>query len=154
MVADVVAEFDTPASDLRSIVVRQRRKARVHADPRQVAIIMRNLISNAVKYSPDGGAVTVSVRVRTRDVDIAVTDRGIGIDEQGLTRLFQPFARLGRSRTSRIEGIGIGLYLCRELARLQGGDVLVASEPGVGSTFTLRLPVADDSSAQAATTPA
>ncbi len=108
---------------------------------------MRNLISNALKYSPDGVEVAVAVHVHARDVGIDVVDHGIGIEVGSLERLFQPFVRLGRSRTSAIDGIGIGLYLCRELARLQGGDITVASEFGAGSTFTLRLPLATHTTA-------
>jgi signal transduction histidine kinase len=145
-VRDVVTEVESSVeTDHRPIAVVANRPACVHADRRQVAIIMRNLISNALKYSPDGGEVTAALRIHARDVGVDVIDHGIGIDEQGLERLFQPFARLGRSRASGIEGIGIGLYLCRELARMQGGDITVVSEFGEGSTFTLRLPLAADS---------
>ncbi|MGA7989597.1 MAG: GAF domain-containing sensor histidine kinase [Candidatus Dormiibacterota bacterium] len=144
-VRDIVTEFDSSEeAQQRPIVVAGNPSVHVHADRRQVSIIIRNLISNALKYSPDGGEVTVAVQIDNRDVSVEVIDHGIGIDEQGLEGLFQPFARLGRSRTSGIEGIGIGLYLCRELARLQGGDITVRSEFGAGSAFTLLLPLAPE----------
>jgi signal transduction histidine kinase len=139
VVRDVVKDFAALTPEPRPISIDDD-EVRVHADRRQVAIIVSNLISNALKYSPQDGAVTVSVRATSGYAGIDVIDQGIGIDAQGISRLFQPFGRLGRSRSSRIEGIGIGLYLCRQLARLQGGDIVVESELGMGSTFTLRLP--------------
>lgn len=113
----------------------------VHADPTRLDTIIANLLDNAVKYSPAGGTVRVSV---TRAGDLArvmVTDRGLGIAEKDLARLFTRFGRLVTPENSHIPGTGLGLYLSRQLARMHGGDISVASRPGAGSSFTLTLPL-------------
>jgi len=110
-------------------------------DAARVLTVIRNLLDNAVKYSPAGGEVRCAVR---RDGDvlcIAVHDHGIGVDEAGKERLFTRFGRVGNATEQGIPGTGLGLYLSRELARRQGGDIEVESRLGAGSTFTLRLPL-------------
>lgn len=117
----------------------------VLGDATRVKQILTNLLSNAVKYNREAGEVRVSTR-RTEDRDgtpmleLDVCDTGLGIEPQLLTQLFQPFNRLGRERGAT-EGTGIGLVIAKLLAERQGGSLKVRSEPGVGSTFTLRLPL-------------
>ena len=101
-----------------------------------------NLLDNALKYSPAGGAVSVRVSSEARSAVLRVKDRGIGIAAEDIPRLFTRFGRLVTSENSHIPGTGLGLYLSREIARMHGGDVTVKSEPGAGSEFTLTLPVA------------
>jgi signal transduction histidine kinase len=124
----------------RTISVESAGRVRLRADPEQVRTILGNLASNAVKYSPDGGEVTVTVREEPGWVVVDVTDHGVGIAEDDLPKLFQPFGRLPGAVAAGIHGTGLGLYLSRALAQAQGGDIEVTSRPGVGSTFTLRLP--------------
>jgi signal transduction histidine kinase len=124
----------------RLVTVMSQAPVRVRADPEQVETILGNLISNALKYSPDGGEVTVSVREEPRWIAVDVTDHGAGIAEEDLSKLFQPFGRLQSAIAAGIHGTGLGLHLSRGLAQAQGGDIGVASRPGEGSTFTLRLP--------------
>lgn len=102
--------------------------------------VLTNLVSNAVKYSPDGGKVCVSVRADGGEVEVAVQDHGLGIpaDEQG--DLFQPFGRSESVRLS-INGVGLGLYLTRQIVEQHGGTIGMRSTSGRGSTFTVRLPV-------------
>jgi len=114
----------------------------VEGDPEKVDTIIGNLVTNAIKYSPRGGDIRCTIKVDERSAHLAVSDTGIGIGESDLPRLFQRFGRLERPETGSIEGTGLGLFLSRELARLQGGDITVASEVGRGSTFTLSLPLA------------
>jgi signal transduction histidine kinase len=116
--------------------------ARINADRERLGTILVNLIDNAVKYSPDGGEVRCSVATKDDRVLIAVQDFGVGIAPEELPRLFTKFSRLSNDRTAHVTGTGLGLYLCRELARQQGGDITVDSSPGRGSTFTLSLPQA------------
>jgi PAS domain S-box-containing protein len=99
-----------------------------------------NLVSNAIKYSPDDEPVDVSIDVAGQTVLIAVTDRGPGIAVDAQERIFERFERLEETRKQT--GTGLGLYITRRLARAMGGDVTVSSVPGAGSTFLLRLPAA------------
>jgi signal transduction histidine kinase len=110
------------------------------ADAEKVETILTNLLSNALKYSPRGGEVRVTARSLDQQVIVAVHDQGIGIAAEHQTRLFERFGRIEGPETSNIEGTGLGLFLSRELARLQGGNIAVASEEGRGSVFTLTLP--------------
>ncbi len=118
--------------------------AAVLADATRVKQILTNLLSNAVKYNHDGGRIHVASRVREPDaVEIAVTDTGIGMSEQQLNALFQPFNRLGRER-SNLQGTGIGLVISQRLAELMGGALRARSSEGEGSSFILALPLVID----------
>ncbi|WP_428420175.1 CHASE domain-containing protein [Methylibium sp.] len=117
----------------------------VIGDATRLKQILTNLLSNAVKYNRDAGEVRVSTRRiqgadGTPQLELDVCDTGLGIEPQQLAQLFQPFNRLGRERGTT-EGTGIGLVIAKLLAERQGGSLQVRSEPGVGSTFTLRLPL-------------
>ena len=120
---------------------RPKESVPVEVDVDRIVTIVNNLITNAIKYSPNGGQVTVSV---FRDDDsgvLAVEDHGVGIAADQIDRLFTRFGRIVTPDTRHIQGTGLGLYLSRELARLHGGDLTARSEPGRGSTFVLRVPV-------------
>jgi signal transduction histidine kinase len=139
LVRSAVAELNGASGD-HDIRVEASGGACAMADPDKAHTIVANLLSNAVKYSPGGGAVAVRVSRRDDTVAVDVSDAGIGIGAADLERLFRPFGRAETAETRAIPGIGLGLYLSRRLARLQGGDVTVESAPGAGSTFTLCLP--------------
>jgi two-component system phosphate regulon sensor histidine kinase PhoR len=124
----------------RAVTVHSSGRVRVRADPEQVETILSNLVSNALKYSPRGGDVAMTVRTEPGWAAVDVTDHGGGIAEADLDKLFQPFGRLPGAVAAGIQGTGLGLHLSRGLAQAQGGDIEVASRPGEGSTFTLRLP--------------
>jgi signal transduction histidine kinase len=124
----------------RQITVQSTGDVRLRADPEQVETILSNLVANALKYSPHGAEVLVSVRQEPRWVLIDVSDRGDGIADEDLPKLFRPFGRLPKAVAAGIHGTGLGLHLSRSLAVAQGGDIEVRSTPGEGSTFTLRLP--------------
>jgi PAS domain S-box-containing protein len=112
----------------------------LRTDPRKVRQILINLIGNAVKYGRKG-TVAVTVGADAADaVFVKVTDNGPGIRGEDLDRIFEPFTQVDSSHSRRGSGVGLGLAISRRLARLLGGDVLVISTPGQGSTFTLRLP--------------
>ncbi len=102
---------------------------------------LHNLISNAVKYSPLGGEVAVRLGCAGDSATIAVVDQGIGIPEEALPRLFAQFYRAPNAERQHISGLGIGLYVVREIMTLHGGTVTVASREGQGSTFMLHLPL-------------
>jgi PAS domain S-box-containing protein len=118
--------------------------AHVLADHQRLKQVMLNLLSNAVKYNRDGGSVTVRCApVADGRVRIEVADTGCGIAPEKLPRLFVPFERLG-AETTHIEGTGIGLALSRGIVQALGGEIGVASGVGVGSTFWIELPTAQE----------
>jgi signal transduction histidine kinase len=111
----------------------------VQADPIRLEQVLHNLVSNAIKYNRRGGWVQVRARAEPRGFRIEVLDNGIGLDAAQRAQLFQPFNRLGRVEQP---GHGIGLVICKQLMERMGGRILVDSESGRGSTFTLELPAA------------
>jgi signal transduction histidine kinase len=119
------------------------RPVHVRVDGERVKTIVSNLVSNAIKYSPNGGTVDVDVANRGGIARVSVKDQGVGIDKEDLPILFTRFGRVSTPETDHLPGTGLGLYLGRQLARLHGGEITVDSEPGRGSTFTLHLPVSE-----------
>jgi signal transduction histidine kinase len=104
--------------------------------------ILVNLLTNAHEYSPEGASIEVTARVAGVDVEIAVTDNGPGIPETQLELIFERFTRGEAGLTQRVGGTGLGLAISKSLVELHGGTIGVESTPGVGSTFSFRLPVA------------
>ena len=119
----------------------------VIADPEQIATVLTNLLDNAVRYSPAGGEIRVGLTCSDGNVSVAVRDAGIGIAEEDIGRLFKSFSRVVTAENASIAGTGLGLYISRKLAMLNGGDLFVSSSAGEGSTFTLTLPLARDAGA-------
>jgi signal transduction histidine kinase len=111
-----------------------------YADPEKVRQVLLNLISNAIKFTPPRGRVTVSCALREGVVEVGVRDTGVGVPADKLERIFDPFVQLDRAYTSGHEGTGLGLSISRDLSRAMGGDISVESEEGHGSTFILTLP--------------
>jgi signal transduction histidine kinase len=112
----------------------------VRADRGRILMVITNLLDNAIKYSPGGGEVSCRVGSHGQAALVAVSDQGLGIAAEDQPALFSRFSRIDSDNARQIPGTGLGLYLCRQIARLHGGDIDVRSEPGRGSTFTLRLP--------------
>jgi two-component system sensor histidine kinase SenX3 len=111
------------------------------ADPRQIGSAVTNLVDNALKYADGASPVTVSVRPGDGWADVVVRDRGIGIPQPEQERVFERFYRVDKARSRDTGGTGLGLAIVRNVARAHGGEVLVTSREGEGSTFTLRLPL-------------
>jgi PAS domain S-box-containing protein len=110
-------------------------------DPARLAQVLTNLLNNAAKYTPGGGAVTLTAAAFGDVVEIAVADSGIGLTEADRERIFEPFAQAGRVPGRAADGLGVGLALVRRLTELHGGTVAAESDgPGRGSTFVVRLP--------------
>lgn len=110
-------------------------------DPERLRDIFRNLLENALKYSPRGGAVEIAGNSDGRQTVVTIRDRGVGIAEADLPYIFDRFYRVESSETQGIGGSGLGLYIVHALVRAHGGTIDAHSEPGDGTTFTLRLPV-------------
>ncbi len=111
-------------------------------DPDKLRQIMLNLISNAVKFTPEGGRIKVGYTVHDKTVSIHVEDNGQGIPSDKQEAVFEPFVQLDRGLTRTTDGTGLGLAISRGLARAMDADITLTSEVGVGSTFTLTLPLA------------
>ena len=113
----------------------------VYADKVKLKQIFYNLVTNAIKFTEKGGSVLIDSTIDDKFVHISVIDNGIGIDSEGMKRLFNPFVQLDSSESRKYEGTGLGLALSKELVNLHGGDIWAESEPGKGSTFTFTIPV-------------
>lgn len=117
-------------------------REQVWADPDRIGQVLRNLLSNAAKYSPAGTPVEVSATCSAGRVCIRVTDRGPGIHPEDVTRIFEKFGR-GRDQSGRkVPGVGLGLYLSRRIVQAHGSDLELQSTPGAGSTFGFELQAA------------
>lgn len=114
----------------------------VVGDEERLNIILSNLLSNAVKYSPERADVTVTVARDGKMGIVRVADHGVGIPAEDRSRLFSPFTRVARKDLRYVAGTGMGLYLSRELARRQGGDLVLARSEPDGSEFVVTLPLA------------
>jgi signal transduction histidine kinase len=121
-------KVDEPAEPLEAEVDRDRFQ-----------MVIRNLLSNAAKYSPAGSDITVRIRRENGNATVAVIDRGVGISTQDQANLFTRFGRI--QTTQHVQGTGLGLWLSREIARMHDGDLTVQSELGSGSTFVLAVPL-------------
>lgn len=112
----------------------------IQADPNEMEIIMNNLISNSIKYNKDGGIVTCDVTDEGDLIGISVSDTGIGMTEQEMSRLFQDFVRIKNEKTRNITGSGLGLSIVKKLVDSYNGKIGVSSTPDQGSTFKVSLP--------------
>jgi DNA-binding response OmpR family regulator len=114
----------------------------VVADRDRVGQVLINLISNAIKYSPGGGQVTIAAAHAGEFVTVSVTDQGLGISREDQKRLFTKFYRVDTAMTREIGGTGLGLSICKTIIELLGGEIGCKSKPGQGSTFWFSLPIA------------
>jgi len=148
-------DFDLPSAiDNALILVRERATRRgitlrrtideqlgmLRGDERKVKQVLLNLLSNALKFTPEGGGIDVSARLQDGAAEIAVTDTGVGIAPEDQEAVFEEFRQVG-SADKKVEGTGLGLALSRKFIELHGGRIWVKSQAGQGSTFTFTLPV-------------
>jgi signal transduction histidine kinase len=114
----------------------------VNGSPRDLGLLVRNLVENAVQYTRPGGSVAVSVETEDGHAVLQVRDTGIGIPLREQARVFERFYRVDRARSRETGGTGLGLSIVKHVAENHGGRVSLRSELGRGSTFTVRLPLA------------
>ncbi len=114
---------------------------KIEVDKNRMYQVMENLLNNAVKFSPEGGEVTVSIEGGRDELKISVTDEGIGIPEEDLPHVFERFYRAGNATTAAIRGTGLGLGIVKYIVESHGGRILVQSKLGKGSTFSFTLPL-------------
>lgn len=112
----------------------------VKGSPEDLALLVRNLVDNATRYTPDGGTVDVTLRAQAEHAVLTVRDTGMGIPAKDLPRIFERFYRVDRARGRDTGGTGLGLAIVRHIAETHGGTIKAASELGSGSTFTVTLP--------------
>jgi len=149
-----LSDFDLPtALDNALTLVRERagrrsitlqttvdeRLGEVRADERKIRQVVLNLLSNALKFTPEGGRIEVRAVSVDGSVEVSVADTGVGIAPEDLEAVFEEFRQVGTS-TAKQEGTGLGLALCRRFVELHGGRIGVTSQVGVGSTFTFSIP--------------
>jgi signal transduction histidine kinase len=143
-VVDAVVPMIEPQAAAKKLVVEQESfdKAVVSGDKAKIEQILINLLSNAVKFTEPGGRISIVCERRGDCFELSVRDTGIGIPENEIDAIFQPFIQVGRSLTSKQEGTGLGLAISSDLAAAMGGELRVESKIDEGSTFTLSLPEA------------
>ncbi len=129
-----------PLSDLHALEIEVPEDLpQAHGDPMATDIIVGQLLENAFKYSPEGGTVTISARPDGDAIEVTVADRGIGIRPEDRERVFERFVQGEAGDRRRFGGIGLGLYITRQLARAQGGEISADGRDGGGSVLRLRL---------------
>ncbi|MCC7353758.1 MAG: GAF domain-containing sensor histidine kinase [Anaerolineae bacterium] len=144
LLTSVIPEFDAlAASKGLGLQLRLPKDSpMVRCDAQKVQVVISNLVSNAIKFTPAGGQVMVTAARRGSDIHISVQDTGIGIPKEEHERIFQPFHQVEPVLTRNHSGMGLGLTIARGLVEQHGGRLWAESEPGKGSTFTFTLPLA------------
>jgi PAS domain S-box-containing protein len=138
---NVVDKIKLQSSGYKFIIDARPKLPEAYADPLRLEHILRNLLENAVKYSPEGGRITVNIKSENGNLVVAVKDEGIGISLHDQGRLFKPFERLEFSQAKTVSGTGLGLLVCKRLVEAHGGHIRVESEPEHGATFLFTLPL-------------
>jgi PAS domain S-box-containing protein len=143
LISEVVEQqIGSIAKRKQKMHVRLPQKRIIHEiDPSFFKMVVDNLLSNASKYTPEEGHLTLQLKKTDGKVELAVSDTGVGIEPTDIDRLFQKFSRIDNPLSIKAGGSGIGLYLLKQIVDLHGGFVTVESEKGKGTTFTVALPV-------------
>lgn len=142
MVKDVVDKYRTSASDKGIQLETDVEELMACIDISHIAQVLGNLIDNAIKFTPQGGRILVKGYAQQEMIRIEVTDTGVGISPQDLSRLFKRFSQLDMSTTRKVGGVGLGLSISKEIVEAHGGQIGVESEQGKGSTFWFLIPKA------------
>jgi len=121
------------------------------ADRGKLEEVLINLVNNAIKYSPDGGLITIAAEPQDDMMRFSIADMGVGVSREAQSRLFQRFQRVGNKQ--RVSGTGLGLFVCKALIEAHGGKIWVQSEEGKGSTFYFTVPIYHGQDKESATAP-
>ncbi|MCP4358790.1 MAG: PAS domain S-box protein [Chloroflexi bacterium] len=144
LVSNVVRKFGSQSSRHQFVLKFDEAFPLICGDERRLTQVLNNLVSNAIKYAPDGGKILIQGDVHPRHVTIAVQDEGIGIPEHEQHRIFQKFSRLDNALSRKSEGTGLGLYLSKAIVEAHNGRIWFHNNhDGPGTTFTLSLPTDD-----------
>jgi|GEM_PF-933120 len=146
VIDDIVAMTQTLTSrkNISVNVDVQENMPTLRADRSKIKQIMYNLMGNAIKFTDDGGKITILTKVKGKKILVSIIDNGIGISTEDQKKLFKPFSQIDSSISRSYQGTGLGLALVKELIELHGGNIRVESEVGKGSNFTFELPIGDD----------
>lgn len=142
VINEVIDVYEEAARTKGIVIKTEGSGGKVLADYHTFSTVVRNLVSNALKFSPEGSEVKITYRAVNRFVELVVEDRGIGIPEENIHRLFQIDKAKVRRGTAREKGTGLGLVLVKDFVHLNNGRIEVSSTPGMGTTFRLSLPLA------------
>jgi len=142
IIDETTTEFQIMTGEHRIQVDAPSELPRVMADPRRARQVLRNLVENAVKYSPGGGEIVIAVQRKQDMMQVSVDDVGIGIDPEQLDRIFDRFYQVDSASTRKVGGSGLGLAISRAIVEAHGGTIWVDSRPDEGSTFYFTLPLA------------
>ena len=140
LIKEAISKIKRQAPSRRFVISIPDKLQSINADPLRVERVLYNLLDNAVKYSPPGSQIKVSVSSESERLVIGVSDHGEGLSASEQARIFGPFQRLENSRPDQARGAGLGLMVCRRLVEAHGGEVWVESKKGNGSTFFFSLP--------------
>jgi len=140
---DEVMDFFEPVADENEVELRRTScpDVSISGDPTWLRQLFANLLHNAIKYTPVGGRVTIEASLHGGRIAVRVQDTGVGIPKGEQERVFARFHRTGARQ--EVPGSGLGLPIAREIARAHGGSIELESTPGVGSTFTIWLPLGE-----------
>jgi signal transduction histidine kinase len=140
LIAEVVANFQYTVTS-HTVVQNGKLKARVFADNARINQVLVNLISNAIKYSPDADKVIVNLTKTKDKITVSVQDFGMGIPKEEQSRIYERFFRAKGKKEGKIPGLGLGLFISSEVVKQHGGNLWVDSKEGKGSTFYFTLPL-------------
>lgn len=144
-VVDLILREQASAIKTRSLKILTSFPKKIlyaRGDPQYVRMALENIISNAIKYTPEEGTITVKIKRQGDFVAIVVKDTGVGIDKKDMGLLFQKFSRIPNELSRQTAGSGVGLYIAKQLIDLHGGSIQVSSQAGKGTDFTILLPLA------------
>jgi PAS domain S-box-containing protein len=140
IIEDLIVKFKTTNKQHDFVLKSVEEQIEILGDEEKLIQLFTNLVSNAIKFSPDGGKITIRIEKRDNDVICAVTDQGLGIPTEEVSKLFQKFYRIDNSDRRKIGGTGLGLAICKQIVEAHHGDISVSSVLGNGSTFYVKLP--------------
>lgn len=140
VVAEVVKDIEPEAKEKKQVISTAVQEVEILADKQKIVAIFSNLISNAIKYTPEGGKIDIMVEDRGEDIRACVADTGIGIPEEHLPKIFERFYMVDTSLTRKSGSLGLGLSIVKEYVKLHGGIVWATSEVGKGSKFFFIMP--------------
>ena len=150
IVGEALSRYKVAADNADIAIAADRPSGfKVLGDQTLLVTALANLVSNAIAYSPPGSPVSISRRLRSGNIEIAVTDRGIGIAREHQERVFERFFRVDKARSRATGGTGLGLAIVKHIAANHNGTIRLWSQPGTGSTFTLSIPAYEDTDGEA-----
>lgn len=131
-----------PKADEKDITFQlsNEEQLTILADPHMMELVMRNLIANAIKFTPNGGAISLSSNAQDGGVTLEVSDNGVGMESDQVERLFNPQFQVSNPGTNQEKGFGLGLLICYDFVKMNQGKIAVSSEKGKGTSFTIHLP--------------